>query len=129
MRRIGRVCVDGGGVVALSDNELMIAFSNPAEGKEDEFNAWYADQHIPDVLAVDGLIVARRYGLTDVGGPSEGEYRYLAIYEIESGRTLEARAALIAAVKSGKVRESDSLGEVQTLFFSPIGDRQERRVS
>lgn len=45
---------------------------------EAEFNAWYNDVHVPEVLACPGWIWGSRYVSTD------GEPRYLAIYEMES---------------------------------------------
>ncbi|WP_338664637.1 DUF4286 family protein [Pararoseomonas sp. SCSIO 73927] len=43
---------------------------------EEEFNRWYVESHIPDLLACPGWLSARRYTVDD-GGP-----RYAAVYEI-----------------------------------------------
>lgn len=43
---------------------------------EEEFNRWYVERHIPDLLACPGWLSARRYTVDD-GGP-----RYAAVYEI-----------------------------------------------
>ncbi len=45
---------------------------------EEEFNAWYDTQHLPDLLALPGFLDAGRYEAVK-GGP-----KYLAVYEIES---------------------------------------------
>jgi hypothetical protein len=46
---------------------LMVVGSNPATPEqEDEFNRWYVEEHFPDVLAVEGFTLARRYALSDV---------------------------------------------------------------
>ena len=34
---------------------LMMAMSKPVQGREDEFNAWYTEHHIPRVLAMPGV--------------------------------------------------------------------------
>lgn len=57
----------------------LVAFSNAADGRDDDYNRWYGRQHMPDVLAIPGMISAERY--TCVG---EGPHRYMAIYEIET---------------------------------------------
>lgn len=57
----------------------LVAFSNAAPGCEGEFNDWYDQQHMPDVLAIPGFISAERY--VSVG---EGRHKYMAIYEIET---------------------------------------------
>ena len=45
---------------------------------EEEFNAWYNTEHLPELLAVPGILDAARYVATK-GGP-----KYLAAYELES---------------------------------------------
>ena len=45
---------------------------------EEEFNAWYNTEHLPELLALPGVLDAARYVATR-GGPT-----HLAVYEIES---------------------------------------------
>ncbi|MHB8693726.1 MAG: hypothetical protein ACYDHH_21015 [Solirubrobacteraceae bacterium] len=33
----------------------MLVFTNPVEGKENEFHEWYDSVHIPDCLRIDGI--------------------------------------------------------------------------
>ena len=42
---------------------------------EDEFNAWYDSEHVPQVTALAGFVRARRYIC------AEADIRYLAWYE------------------------------------------------
>ncbi|HEY93550.1 MAG TPA: hypothetical protein G4O15_01255 [Dehalococcoidia bacterium] len=49
--------------------------------KEIEYNEWYNNIHLPDVLETPGVIRATRYENTD---PTEGEAKFVAIYEIET---------------------------------------------
>ena len=46
--------------------------------KEEEFNAWYNTEHIPELLSIPGVLDAARY-VAVKGGP-----KYLAAYELES---------------------------------------------
>ncbi|MFT4234577.1 MAG: hypothetical protein QM607_06230 [Microbacterium sp.] len=72
--------------------EILIALSNAVSGREAEFENWYWDTHIPEVLALPGFLSANRYRLA--GEPGQGApYRYATIYEIE-GSADEARARL-----------------------------------
>jgi hypothetical protein len=57
----------------------FVVQSQPVDGREDEYNAWYDGQHVPDVLRVPGCFAARRM----VSDGPDGR-RYLAIYEIEA---------------------------------------------
>lgn len=81
---------------------LWVVLTNPAEGKEDAYNAWYDGRHVADTLALPGLVAARRYAVTRSSGPQDAQWSYLAIYEIELDRVAEALAE--AAVRAGTER-------------------------
>ena len=62
---------------------VLIVHSRPADAsREDEFNKWYDEVHIPDVTSVAGVVSGRRF--KKAGGADDGGYPYLAIYEIDS---------------------------------------------
>lgn len=65
---------------------VFIILSNPVFGKEREYNRWYDDEHIGDVLKVPGFISARRYPAAPGQLPSfsDRKWEYLAIYDIET---------------------------------------------
>ncbi|KAA1423059.1 hypothetical protein FE697_013065 [Mumia zhuanghuii] len=79
-------------------NAIMVVKTNPVGGREDEFNAWYSGQHVPEILRVPGFVGARRYVALDqpVDDGGDAGFRYVAIYEIE-GPVPDALAALGAA--------------------------------
>ena len=43
----------------VSDYHLIV-FSRPTPGREDEFNKWYSDQHVGDLLKVPGIVAGQR---------------------------------------------------------------------
>ncbi len=53
---------------------------------EEEFNAWYDTQHLPQLLGIPGFLDAARY-VAVKGGP-----KYLAAYELESADVLKQPA-------------------------------------
>lgn len=57
----------------------LVALSNAVEGRDEDYNQWYQNQHMSDVLSVPGFVSCER--LQCIG---EGAHRYLAIYEIET---------------------------------------------
>ena len=63
---------------------LMVVFTNPVDGKEDEFNDWYTNIHLSDVLRVPGFVAAQRFELSKPQIMGDTPYRYMAIYEIEA---------------------------------------------
>ena len=62
---------------------LLFAFSDCKDPtREKEFNEWYDNVHIPDMLEVPGMIKATRWMSAD---GKAGEIRkYLALYELET---------------------------------------------
>jgi hypothetical protein len=54
-----------------------------APDREEEYNTWYDEVHLPELVALDGIVSARRLRPVDGDGP------YLALYEIE-GDDLQA---------------------------------------
>jgi len=53
---------------------------------EKEFNEWYHNVHIPDVVKASGCIQARRLKAIE----KDDEYEYLAIYEFDALETFNA---------------------------------------
>jgi len=62
---------------------LLFAFSDCKDpAKEKEFNDWYDNMHMPDMLNTPGLVKASRWMSAD---KKENEVRkYLAMYELET---------------------------------------------
>jgi len=55
---------------------IQVVFSNPVADREDEFNEWYDNVHIPELLTVPGMLSATRYALHRGGDlPRRGRRR------------------------------------------------------
>jgi hypothetical protein len=66
---------------------LLVLMQPPSE-LEEEFNAWYDTEHIPERVAVPGFLTGLRYRCID-GAP-----RYLAMYDMETPEVLESEGYL-----------------------------------
>jgi hypothetical protein len=67
---------------------LLIVRSNVVPNMEEEYNRWYNEVHLRDMLSVPGVLTARRYvSLVD-------EPKYAAVYELESEDVLQSEAYL-----------------------------------
>lgn len=64
---------------------LLLTMTEPPLAMEEEFNAWYDTEHLPERLAIPGFRSARRWVCPDAG-PGEG--KYLATYELDSPEVL-----------------------------------------
>src|SRR2546430_9458833 len=62
---------------------LFVVKATIRKDREDAFNRWYNEEHVPQVLQFKGLVSARRYK------PLEGQdrYQYMAVYELQDEAT------------------------------------------
>ena len=63
---------------------IMFVQSRPSTpDREDEYNDWYTNTHLPEVLDIPGITAARRFKASDVAPPADGAHQYCAVYELE----------------------------------------------
>lgn len=60
--------------------------TEPTPAMEEEFNAWYDSEHLPERLSIPGFSSARRW--VDPRAPT-GTGKYLATYELDSPQVLQ----------------------------------------
>jgi hypothetical protein len=89
-------------------HELLLALTNPVEGKDDEFREWYWGTHIPEILQLPGFVAARRYQT------SAGAHKYVTIYEVE-GSAADALKRLYTSGLGG----SDTI-DLRTVVMAPL---------
>ena len=65
---------------------IFLVYTDIPAQHEDEFNKWYNEEHLPELLAVPGILDAARY-VAVKGGP-----KYLAAYELESVDVMQSDA-------------------------------------
>ena len=63
---------------------LFVVRSNPIAGREADFNDWYSQVHLPEVLQIDGFLSAQRFRLNDTQMVPGQSFGYMALYEINS---------------------------------------------
>jgi len=68
----------------MLNNGFLLVTMQPPPAFEEEFNAWYDSEHIPERLAVPGILTARRYVCAD------GHPKYLAMYDLESHAVMQS---------------------------------------
>jgi hypothetical protein len=72
---------------------LLVTFSDPKDpAKKKEFNDWYDNMHMPDMLKTPGLLKGSRWMSAD---KKENEVRkYLSVYELETDNLDEFNALM-----------------------------------
>jgi len=96
----------------------FLAFTNPAPGKEDEYNAWYEEHHLKDVINCPGFVSARRFRLATTQfqfNTVAPAYRYLALYEIETDDVEASLAEIVARAGGADMMMTDAI-DMSTLF-------------
>ncbi|MGC0365129.1 hypothetical protein ABH922_003113 [Rhodococcus sp. 27YEA15] len=112
---------------------ILVAHVDPTDlASEEEFNRWYDEVHIPQVVErVPGVVSASRYLLADAQLlPAEAlpARRYLSIYQIDTVDLAATAQALGAALGDGTLDMSAAIsttGETgpELLFYIPTADR------
>ena len=70
----------------MSRRGLLLTLTEPPPHMEEEFNAWYDSEHLPERLSIPGFRSARRWVVD--GKPGDG--KYLATYELDSPTVLSS---------------------------------------
>jgi hypothetical protein len=74
----------------MANRGLLLTITEPPPAMEEEFNAWYDDEHLAERLSIPGFRSAQRW----VADLRPGEGKYLATYELDSPQVLTSREYL-----------------------------------
>jgi hypothetical protein len=89
---------------------IMFVQSRPsAPDREDEYNDWYTNTHLPEVLDVPGITAARRFKASDAAPPAEGAHQYCAVYELDVDDLSTVMPALAERFADGSMHMSDAM--------------------
>ncbi len=109
-----------------------LVFTNCAAGADAEFNRWYSETHIPDLLRIPGVVKVSRgkVGETQIvrlesgeliqAGPDTIPFRYLAVYEFD---TTDAKGILDEVRRRANTPEmviSPLLTDVHTVLYEDL---------
>ena len=104
----------------------LVVFTESMPGKDEEFNKWYDEVHLREVLEVEGFVAAQRFVFSDDQfgdlDASAAPGRYMAIYEIEAPDLAAAIEKLNGS--SGRMQMSDALDADNGIGPRLYGDRR-----
>lgn len=102
----------------MTGSQLYFVLGNAREGQEDAYNEWYDNVHLPEVLAMPGVLSAQRFSLMtpEFAKSFPAKHKYLAIYEFE-GDADEVMAGIRDAAQSGQMVMHEGL-ELETVEMS-----------
>ena len=75
-----------------SDRPLSVVTAEPTPEREEEWDRWYTESHVPNLLRIAGYSIAGRFRAIDhpVGKKVNTGPKYLALYECESEAAIES---------------------------------------
>jgi hypothetical protein len=88
-------------------NHIFAVFTNAVEGREDDFNSWYSDIHLKEIVGLHGFRAAQRFVIDDPkskGAP----FKHLAMCEIDEGMSEAAKSCLNQAQADSVPQITDS---------------------
>jgi hypothetical protein len=90
----------------------LVVFTNAVEGKDEEFNDWYQNTHLQQVVSIKTFVQAQRFRFhTNIVPGGANSSRYMAIYDIETDDIGAALAAMNDLAASGRMPLPDSMGQ------------------
>lgn len=113
----------------MAGRHIYLVFNNPNPGQEEEFNKWYDEVHIPDVMSVGNVVSAQRFKYRQLSREAGQPVAHacLTMYELE-GNPDEFMAKIGGAVASGVVRMDDAPFDryaVNMSFWTPVTGKVE----
>ena len=100
-------------------NAILLVLSKANEGRSDEMGEWYKNQHISDVLAVDGIEAAQLFR-------TSGDFDYVCQYELGDKDPQEVVANLVTAGRGGQMVMTDTMDRsaAKMLVLHPFAERR-----
>jgi len=109
----------------LTKKRLVLVLTEPTDGNEAEFNDYYENTHLDEVLASTGWQSAQRYQIKgQAGEPSP--LPYLAAYEAEGEDAADVLKTLNDSRDQRQQSKSLNKRTGRVWVFEEIGPRHER---
>jgi hypothetical protein len=89
---------------------LFVVKATIRKEREEAFNRWYNEEHVPQVLQWKGVVSARRYRAI----LGEDTYQYMAVYELVNEANFRA------------LMDSDHMKALRAEYDAHFGDSSER---
>lgn len=104
----------------------LLVLSNASDGLDAEFNRWYTEEHMGDVLRIPGFRCAQRFQIkSDSETAPLAAWRYAAVYEFESDSPDEQLGELMKRAGGADMPLSPALDASRTTMalLVPLTER------
>ncbi len=103
---------------------LVLVLTEPTEGREEEFNDYYENTHLEEVIASAGYKSAQRFKLVDEAGEG-APLPYLAVYEAEAENAEDVLKTLNDTRSQRQQSKSLNKRTGRVWVFEEIGPKHE----
>lgn len=104
----------------------LLVYTNPSSPeREDEFNRWYDEVHIPEICAIDPFVAAQRFKCTPDQPMGDPGYQYVAMYEF-TGPPEEAVNALMGGDVDFDMSDALDTATAKLVVLEEVAARYER---
>jgi hypothetical protein len=101
---------------------ILMAMTNSADGRDEAYNQWFDEVHLPEVLKIEGFESAQRYELTSAQRmPAPLPYRYATVYRIDSDDLPATLAELGDVVAAGTKTDAGDPTRRALWVYAPRG--------
>jgi len=90
-------------------NYMMLVTSSAKDGRDEEYNTWYDNQHIHDVCATPGIGEGQRWDAIPEVSPNSPPTAYIATYEITADNPQDALAEMMRRAEAGQMPMTDAI--------------------
>ena len=101
---------------------FLMVFSEAAAGRESEYNDWYSNTHLAEILALPGFVSAQRFRAGPQQLPGHHPATYVALYEVE-GDPAVALKALHDAFPDMQMTDAIDMENTSSLMVAAITER------
>jgi hypothetical protein len=100
-----------------------MALTNPVKGSEAEFEEWYDQRHIGEVLSIPGFVTAQRYRLSPKQRAGvTPQWEFLALYEYDGD--VETIHDNVVAHRNQMTLSGACAPDHTAWVYSPIGTKR-----
>ena len=102
----------------------LVVFTNAVEGKDKDFNDWYQNTHLKQIVSIKSFAQAQRFQfITSIIPGAPNHARYMAIYDIETDDINASLAAMGELAASGRMPLPDSMAQpIVGAVYEEFGD-------
>lgn len=104
---------------------LLEVASRAVPGREIDYDRWYEETHLGEVLALPGFLACERFERIAIDG--EGVTELVAIYEVQTDDPKVLLQSLFDATPTMQLTDAIDMKSIRFEFLRPVG--KGRRVS